>query len=84
MPVPRLFDEKTGLLLSDGELRTMAANAGIDGERPVIVYLGGGMSACSAFMALRVIGVDNARVYDGSWNEWSVDPSLRKERHDES
>ena len=46
--------------------------AGI-GESP-IVYCGSGVTACHALLAMSLVGVPQARLYPGSWSEWSSDP----------
>ena len=42
------------------------------GERP-IVYCGSGVTACHNLLALSLIGLHDARLYPGSWSEWSSD-----------
>jgi thiosulfate/3-mercaptopyruvate sulfurtransferase len=44
------------------------------GESP-IVYCGSGVTACHALLAMSLIGVPRARLYPGSWSEWSSDPA---------
>jgi thiosulfate/3-mercaptopyruvate sulfurtransferase len=39
-----------------------------------IVYCGSGVTACHDLLALSLVGVDEARLYPGSWSEWSRDP----------
>lgn len=39
-----------------------------------IVYCGSGVTACRTLLALGAAGVDDARLYPGSWSEWSADP----------
>ena len=46
------------------------------GERPVIAYCGGGISATVDLFALSLVGRDDARLYDGSLTEWTRDPAL--------
>lgn len=43
------------------------------GEAP-IVYCGSGVTACHALLAMSLIGQTGARLYPGSWSEWSSDP----------
>lgn len=43
------------------------------GESP-IVYCGSGVTACHNLLALSLVGVTEARLYPGSWSEWSSDP----------
>jgi thiosulfate/3-mercaptopyruvate sulfurtransferase len=51
------------------------ASAGVGGDKPVIAYCGGGISATVDIFALDLLGRP-ARLYDGSLTEWSADPSL--------
>jgi thiosulfate/3-mercaptopyruvate sulfurtransferase len=43
---------------------------------PLILYCGGGVSACSVALALTLCGRNDVTVYDGSLSEWSADPAL--------
>jgi len=43
------------------------------GESP-IVYCGSGVTACHNLLVLSLVGVTEARLYPGSWSEWSSDP----------
>lgn len=40
------------------------------GEAP-IVYCGSGVTACHDLLALSLVGISDARLYVGSWSEWS-------------
>jgi thiosulfate/3-mercaptopyruvate sulfurtransferase len=64
-------------LAEDGTHRPLselaARFAGI-GESP-IVYCGSGVTACHNLLALSLVGVPSARLYPGSWSEWSSDPA---------
>ena len=45
-------------------------------ETPVYLYCFKGARASNTFLALKNAGVKDVRMYFGSWNEWSRDPSL--------
>jgi thiosulfate/3-mercaptopyruvate sulfurtransferase len=79
VPYARLVDGATGRFLSSGELTRVFREAGVDVAalpREVIVYCNGGVSCTVPLNALRMLGVDDVAVYDGSWNEWGDDASL--------
>jgi thiosulfate/3-mercaptopyruvate sulfurtransferase len=68
-----------GKIKSRVELILAYDAAGVDVTDPtdeVLLYCGGGISAAAAALALAEIGVTAVRVYDGSLEEWSADPSL--------
>jgi thiosulfate/3-mercaptopyruvate sulfurtransferase len=66
----------TELLNADGtfkpavEVRTRLAAAGVDASRPVVTSCGSGVTACILTLGLRVAGLPEGAVYDGSWTEW--------------
>jgi thiosulfate/3-mercaptopyruvate sulfurtransferase len=41
-----------------------------------LLYCGGGISASANALTLAEVGIMNVRIYDGSLEEWSADPSL--------
>jgi thiosulfate/3-mercaptopyruvate sulfurtransferase len=59
-----------GTLRTAEELRTLMTAAGVDLSRPVVASCGTGVTACAVVLALDVLGVRDAAVYDGSWTEW--------------
>jgi thiosulfate/3-mercaptopyruvate sulfurtransferase len=47
------------------------------GEDPknVVMYCGSGVTACHNLLALEHAGIQGAKIFPGSWSEWSADPS---------
>ena len=66
----------TELLNPDGTFRPAAAlaarfaAAGVGGTRPVVTSCGSGVTACILTLGLRLAGLPEGAVYDGSWTEW--------------
>jgi thiosulfate/3-mercaptopyruvate sulfurtransferase len=68
---------RTALVASDGtmlppdELLAKLAQNGIDNSTPeVITYCNAGVSGSFGLLALRVAGLNNNALYDGSWKDW--------------
>jgi len=53
-----------------GDLKARFAAAGVDGARPVVTSCGSGVTACILTLGLRLSGLPEGAVYDGSWTEW--------------
>ena len=68
------LDER-GAFLKPDDLRP-ALETALDGISPdhVVCYCGSGVSACHNLLALEHAGLHGARLYPGSWSEWSSDP----------
>lgn len=66
----------TDLLNADGTfrppeaLRARFAAAGVDGTRLPVTSCGSGVTACILTLGLRLAGLPEGAVYDGSWTEW--------------
>ena len=61
---------------SPDDLRTQWS-AVLKGRDPkeVVMYCGSGVTACHNLLALEHAGIQGAKLYPGSWSEWSADPS---------
>jgi thiosulfate/3-mercaptopyruvate sulfurtransferase len=59
-----------GTFLSAPAVRQRLEKAGVDGTRPVVTSCGSGVTACILTLGLRVAGLPEGAVYDGSWTEW--------------
>ena len=70
----------TDLLNPDGTFRDPAAlrarfaQAGADGSRAVVTSCGSGVTACILTLGMRLAGLPEGAVYDGSWTEWGGRP----------
>jgi thiosulfate/3-mercaptopyruvate sulfurtransferase len=66
----------TDLLHADGTFRSVSevkarfAKVGVDGSLPVVTSCGSGVTACILTLGLRLAGLPEGAVYDGSWTEW--------------
>lgn len=66
----------TDLLNPDGtfkpvdQLRARFEAAGVTGKHPVVTSCGSGVTACILTLGLRLAGLPEGAVYDGSWTEW--------------
>jgi thiosulfate/3-mercaptopyruvate sulfurtransferase len=64
-----------GVMLSPDALRQQFAK--VMGDRSpdqVVMYCGSGVTACQNLLAMEHAGLSGARLYPGSWSEWSSDP----------
>jgi thiosulfate/3-mercaptopyruvate sulfurtransferase len=69
------LDER-GLFRSPDDLRERLSGtlAGIPPDQ-VVCYCGSGVTACHNLLALEHAGLPGAKLYAGSWSEWSSDPA---------
>ncbi|MFZ9394970.1 MAG: sulfurtransferase [Erythrobacter sp.] len=77
LPFMTLF-RADGTFKAPDELRVALADAGIDGDRPVVTTCGSGVTACVLLFALHLTGRDDTALYDGSWLDWGSDPTTPK------
>jgi thiosulfate/3-mercaptopyruvate sulfurtransferase len=60
-----------GRFLSPDELRARFEAAGVASGDDAVAYCGSGVTACVLVLAAEVAGIGAARLYPGSWSEWS-------------
>ncbi|MBO1927152.1 sulfurtransferase [Thiomicrorhabdus sp. 6S2-11] len=64
------------LFKSTEEILAECLTAGIKKDTPVYLYCFKGARASNTLVALKEAGIENVKMYFGSWNEWSRDPEL--------
>ena len=69
-----LNDDQT--FKNKSELKQMFASAGVDISKPVITSCGSGVTAAVLNLGLELIGKTDHSLYDGSWTEWGMSPTL--------
>ncbi|MGB3070656.1 MAG: sulfurtransferase [Ottowia sp.] len=62
--------DASGRFKPASELRTAFADLGLEPDREVAVYCGGGVRAAHTYFALKLAGYSVPRNYTGSWGEW--------------
>lgn len=75
VPFAGNLDGATGRFLGRRDLRRRFARAGVDDHADTIVYCGSGVTACHTLLAMERAGLPAARLYPGSWSQWSADPT---------
>jgi len=69
-------DSAIPMFLEPEEIKQVCAEAGVTEDSEVYLYCFKGARASNTMVALHEAGINNVRLYFGSWNEWSRDPSL--------
>lgn len=72
LPFTDLLDPASKVVLPAGQLRDLAAGAGVSLDRPVVASCGSGVTACVVVLGLYLAGRTDVAVYDGSWAEWGL------------
>ena len=73
--------DEQGLFRTPEQLRTRVKESlgDVSADR-IVCYCGSGVTACHNLLALEHAGLKGAKLYAGSWSEWSADPSRPVER----
>jgi thiosulfate/3-mercaptopyruvate sulfurtransferase len=76
LPAPNVF-KKNGLIKDKSELANIAEKViGSDRAQEVILYCGAGpFSSVWSYILTEVLGYKNVKVYDGSMQDWIMEPS---------
>ncbi len=73
-------DVEGGSFRPEAATREDLEAAGVSWEKPVVVYCNSGHQASETFYTLRFrLGHPDARLYQGSWLEWSMTPGTPRE-----
>ena len=67
----QLFLNEKGFLLKADQIKNVIAKADVDLNKSIISTCGSGVSACVLGLALELLGINNWKIYDGSWTEWA-------------
>lgn len=65
-----------GTMKSPETMRDIFVAAGIDLTKPAITSCGSGVTAAVVSLALEILGKTDHALYDGSWSEWGMFPTV--------
>ena len=65
-----------GLFLSPEKLRAHFTENGVTADKNVVIHCEVGLASSHSYVALRLLGYPQVRVYHRSWAEWGQDPAL--------
>jgi thiosulfate/3-mercaptopyruvate sulfurtransferase len=69
------LDPATGRFLPPERLRERFTALGVSDASRAIVYCGSGVTASHDLIAMRIAGLGNGRLFEGSWSGWIEDGS---------
>ena len=69
------FRNIDGTMKNGQEILSMWKKDGITPDKKLAFYCGTGWRAAEVLFYADVMGLENITLYDGGWNEWSMDPS---------
>jgi len=65
-----------GTMKSPETIRDIFVAAGVDLTKPAITSCGSGVTAAVVSLALEILGKTDHALYDGSWSEWGMFPTV--------
>ncbi len=65
-----------GTMKSPETMRDIFVAAGVDLSKPAITSCGSGVTAAVVSLALEILGKTDHALYDGSWSEWGMFPTV--------
>ena len=69
-PYPENLDSN-GRFLAAEQLRERYKKLGVKKGQGAVVYCGSGVNATHDLLAMELAGIDDVRLYEGSWSDWS-------------
>ena len=79
LPFNLLIDKK-GYLIKKSKIKDLIKKLKINSKSEIITSCGSGVTACTIAFALKYIGINNYKVYDGSWSEWGSKKESKVEK----
>ena len=76
VPAGRLLDRETKAFVPLADAKDKFTAAGVEPQKEVICYCGGGISATVDLFMLYQLGYENITLYDASMGEWAKDTAL--------
>lgn len=84
LPIDGMVKED-GSFMNEAELKEFFSDLDLTSSKDIITYCTIGARASTVWFSLsQILGVENVRVYDGSWTQWGVDPSIETRKKEKA